>query len=119
MSRYAAMFDRLAAQREGALGIFLMLGDPELATSARLLDEVVEAGADMIEVGIPFSDPVADGPVVLISDIYMNLCKVHIHTEFEGVLRPQPVSQFLSGYDLATAIQQERQELKGLVLQVN
>jgi len=64
MSRYAAMFDRLAAQREGALGIFLMLGDPELATSARLLDEVVEAGADMIEVGIPFSDPVADGPVV-------------------------------------------------------
>src|SRR3954470_22610300 len=41
-----------------------MLGDPDLETSARLLDEVIEGGADMIEVGIPFSDPVADGPVI-------------------------------------------------------
>src|SRR5689334_2903639 len=41
-----------------------MLGDPDLETSARLLDEAVDAGADMIEVGIPFSDPVADGPVI-------------------------------------------------------
>ncbi len=62
MSRYAAMFDRLG--REGAFGAFLMLGDPDLQTSARLLDEAVEAGADMIEVGIPFSDPIADGPVI-------------------------------------------------------
>jgi hypothetical protein len=64
MSRYAAMFDRLAVRREGAFGAFLMLGDPDLGTSARLLDEVVSAGADMIEVGIPYSDPVADGPVI-------------------------------------------------------
>jgi tryptophan synthase alpha chain len=49
---------------EGAFGAFLMLGDPDLQTSARLLDSVVEGGADMIEVGIPFSDPVADGPVI-------------------------------------------------------
>lgn len=62
MSRYAAMFDRLNG--EGAFGAFLMLGDPDLEASARLLDTVVEAGADMIEVGIPFSDPVADGPVI-------------------------------------------------------
>lgn len=64
MSRYTAMFDRLAAAREGAFGAFLMLGDPELETSALLLDSVVAAGADMVEVGIPFSDPVADGPVI-------------------------------------------------------
>ena len=62
MSRYAAMFERLG--REGAFGAFLMLGDPDLETSARLLDALVEGGADMIEVGIPFSDPVADGPVI-------------------------------------------------------
>jgi tryptophan synthase alpha chain len=62
MSRYAQMFERLNG--EGAFGAFLMLGDPDLETSARLLDEVVEGGADMIEVGIPFSDPVADGPVI-------------------------------------------------------
>lgn len=58
MSRYAAMFDCLRS--EGAFGAFVMLGDPE----APSLDLLVEAGADMIEVGIPFSDPVADGPVI-------------------------------------------------------
>ena len=64
MSRYAAMFDRLRQSGEGAFGAFLMLGDPDLTTSARLLDALVEGGADMIEVGIPFSDPIADGPVI-------------------------------------------------------
>jgi tryptophan synthase alpha chain len=62
MSRYAAMFERLGG--EGAFGAFLMLGDPDLATSARLLDAVVGGGADMVELGILFSDPVADGPVI-------------------------------------------------------
>lgn len=62
MSRYAQMFDRLGG--EGALGAFLILGDPDLETSARLLDAVVAGGADLVEVGIPFSDPVADGPVI-------------------------------------------------------
>jgi tryptophan synthase alpha chain len=62
MSRYAAMFHRVDG--EGAFGAFLMLGDPDLKTSARLLDAVVEGGADMVELGIPFSDPIADGPVI-------------------------------------------------------
>jgi tryptophan synthase alpha chain len=56
------MFDRLDGG--GAFGAFLMLGDPDLETSTRLLDAVVDGGADMIELGIPFSDPVADGPVI-------------------------------------------------------
>jgi tryptophan synthase alpha chain len=64
MSRYARMFNRLTAVGEGALGAFLMLGDPDLETSAGLLAAAVEGGADMLEVGIPFSDPVADGPVI-------------------------------------------------------
>ena len=62
MSRYARMFERLGG--EGAFGAFLMLGDPDLETSASLLDAAVEGGADMAEVGVPFSDPVADGPVI-------------------------------------------------------
>ena len=62
MRRYARMFERLGG--EGAFGAFLMLGDPDVNTSAQLLYAVVEGGADMIEVGIPFSDPVADGPVI-------------------------------------------------------
>lgn len=64
MSRYAALFARLAAGGEGALGAFVMLGDPGLAASGDILDALVEAGADMVEVGIPFSDPIADGPVI-------------------------------------------------------
>ena len=62
MNRYGAMFERLGGR--GAFGAFLMLGDPDLETSAALLDAVVAGGADMVEVGIPFSDPVADGPVI-------------------------------------------------------
>jgi tryptophan synthase alpha chain len=58
------MFQRLAGRAEGAFGAFVMLGDPGLSASADILDALVEAGADMLEVGIPFSDPVADGPVI-------------------------------------------------------
>ena len=64
MTRYDAMFARLREAREGAFGAFVMLGDPDLETSGAVLDALVEGGADMLEVGIPFSDPVADGPVI-------------------------------------------------------
>jgi len=60
VSRYGAMF----AKNEGVFGAFVMLGDPDLAMSAAILDELVAGGADMLEVGIPFSDPIADGPVI-------------------------------------------------------
>lgn len=60
--RYAAMFARLEGQ--GAFGAFVMLGDPDFTTCPAILDALVEGGADMIEVGIPFSDPIADGPVI-------------------------------------------------------
>jgi tryptophan synthase alpha chain len=58
------MFARLSAAGEGAFGAFVTLGDPDSETSGRILSRLVESGADMIEVGIPFSDPVADGPVI-------------------------------------------------------
>ena len=64
MTRYPAMFDRLKRRGEGAFGAFAMLGDPDPEASAAILDSLVDGGADMIEVGIPFSDPVADGPVI-------------------------------------------------------
>lgn len=62
MSRYAEMFHRLG--NGGAFGAFVMLGDPSPASSGAILDLLVEGGADMIEVGIPFSDPIADGPTI-------------------------------------------------------
>jgi tryptophan synthase alpha chain len=64
MSRYAALFERLSGRGEGAFGAFAMLGDPDLQASGAILDALVAGGADMIEVGIPFSDPIADGPVI-------------------------------------------------------
>lgn len=64
MTRYAAMFDRCARLGQGALGAFLMLGDPGIAESEAYLDALVAGGADMVELGIPFSDPVADGPAI-------------------------------------------------------
>jgi len=62
--RYAAMFARLREQGEGAFGAFAMLGDPDPESSLAILDVLARSGADMLEVGIPFSDPVADGPVI-------------------------------------------------------
>jgi tryptophan synthase alpha chain len=73
MSRYSRMFERLSKSGEGALGAFVMLGDPDSLTSASVLDALVVGGADMIEVGIPFSDPVADGPVIQAA-AYRALC---------------------------------------------
>jgi tryptophan synthase alpha chain len=60
VTRYVAMF----ARNEGALGAFVMLGDPGIAGCEAHLDALVAGGADMIELGIPFSDPIADGPVI-------------------------------------------------------
>lgn len=65
--RYGAMFDRLRDRGEGAFGAFLTIGDPDLETSFDILVALVEGGADMLEVGIPFSDPVADGPAIAAS----------------------------------------------------
>lgn len=62
--RMHACFERLTAAGEGAFIPFLVLGDPDLETSSKLLRAAIEAGADALEVGIPFSDPIADGPVI-------------------------------------------------------
>jgi tryptophan synthase alpha chain len=64
MSRYATMFARLARAGEGAFIPFAMLGDPNPAVSAVVLEALVAGGADALELGLPFSDPVADGPVI-------------------------------------------------------
>lgn len=63
MSPIAAAFARCREEERAAFVPFLMAGDPDLATSARLLEALAAGGADLIEVGVPFSDPVADGPV--------------------------------------------------------
>lgn len=64
MSRIADRFATLAQKGERALVPFVTAGDPGLAELPAILDMLQDAGADVVEVGIPFSDPIADGPVI-------------------------------------------------------
>lgn len=64
MSRFTKLFQTVAEQKRPAYIPFLMLGDPTLALSLASIEAVIAGGADAIELGIPFSDPVADGPTV-------------------------------------------------------
>jgi len=64
MSRIAARFEDLARSRRKALIPYITAGDPSPALTLPLLEALVEAGADLIELGVPFSDPMADGPVI-------------------------------------------------------
>lgn len=69
MSRLDATFERLRARGERALVAYLMAGDPSLAETERLVIEAERRGADVIELGVPFSDPLADGPVIQRADV--------------------------------------------------
>lgn len=64
MSRIATTFDALKAQGRKALIPFVTAGDPHPAATVALMQAMAEAGADVIELGVPFSDPMADGPVI-------------------------------------------------------
>ncbi|HXD96104.1 MAG TPA: tryptophan synthase subunit alpha [Candidatus Acidoferrum sp.] len=69
MSRIDATFERLRAKGERALVAYLMAGDPSLAETERLVIEAERRGADVVELGVPFSDPLADGPVIQRADV--------------------------------------------------
>ncbi len=64
MGRIAATFQRLKQQGETALIPFITAGDPSLTVTEELIHALVDAGADIIELGFPFSDPMADGPTI-------------------------------------------------------
>ena len=64
MSRIQAVFKQLAANGKKALIPFVTAGDPDPALTVPLMHALVEAGVDAIELGVPFSDPMADGPVI-------------------------------------------------------
>lgn len=64
MSRIAQCFEALRAQGRSALVPYITAGDPEPGVTVELMRALVEGGADLIELGVPFSDPMADGPVI-------------------------------------------------------
>ena len=63
-ARLSLRFQRVAAERRAALLTFVMAGDPDAETSSAILASLPGAGADIVELGMPFSDPIADGPVI-------------------------------------------------------
>ena len=63
-SRIEARFAKCHAEGRAALVTFLMCGDPDLATALSILKALPGAGADVIEIGMPFTDPMADGPSI-------------------------------------------------------
>ena len=63
------MFNRLKKRSEGAFIPFVVAGDPDFETSLDIVRTYVDNGADALEIGFPFSDPVADGPTVQAADL--------------------------------------------------
>jgi tryptophan synthase alpha chain len=64
MNPIDSLFQRLRATKRKAFMPFVTAGDPDIAFTRELLPAVAETGADLIEIGFPFSDPIADGPVI-------------------------------------------------------
>ncbi|MFR2697539.1 MAG: tryptophan synthase subunit alpha, partial [Proteus mirabilis] len=64
MSRYQLCFEALAQKQQGAFVPFVTLGDPDAELSLKIIDALIEGGADALEIGIPFTDPLADGPTI-------------------------------------------------------
>lgn len=64
MDRYQSLFQRLANAKQGAFVPFVTIGDPNPDQSLEIMKTLVESGADALELGMPFSDPLADGPTI-------------------------------------------------------
>ncbi|MBU8901096.1 MAG: tryptophan synthase subunit alpha, partial [Victivallales bacterium] len=64
MSRISKTFDTCKQEKRNALVVYLTMGCPDLKESATLVTKLIDAGADIIELGVPFSDPMADGVVI-------------------------------------------------------
>ncbi len=69
MKTYKQVFSELKEQNKMALIPFFVIGDPDFDTSLEIVKAAIDAGADVLELGIPFSDPIADGPTIQKADI--------------------------------------------------
>jgi tryptophan synthase alpha chain len=69
MKTYNELFFELSEQKRAALIPFFVIGDPDFDTSLDIVKAAIDAGADILELGIPFSDPIADGPTIQKADI--------------------------------------------------
>ena len=68
MKSYNEVFSELKKKKEGALVAFIAAGDPDYETSIEIVKKIVGSGADILEIGLPFSDPIADGKTIQAAD---------------------------------------------------
>ena len=92
-TRIAAAFAALKAKGQMAFMPFVTVGDPDVATSISLIRELATRGVDLIEVGFPYSDPIADGPVIQASYTRALSRGLHVNEIFAGI------QQLTSGVD--------------------
>lgn len=83
MRSYREVFSELKGQNRAALIPFFVLGDPDFDTSAELIKTAIDAGADILELGVPFSDPIADGPTIQKADIRALHQGMNVHKALE------------------------------------
>ncbi|BCG59909.1 tryptophan synthase subunit alpha [Paenibacillus sp. URB8-2] len=86
-NRMDLAFRRLKEQGRAALIPFLTVGDPDLETSLAIIAELEAAGADMVELGVPYSDPLADGPVIQRASARALQGNIHLRTCMEAALK--------------------------------
>jgi tryptophan synthase alpha chain len=111
MSRLAARFSAIQAEQSKALITFITAGDPDLATTEEMILLLENSGADVIELGVPFSDPMADGPTIqrsseralgsgtTLHDIIKLVKRVRTRTEIPIVLMGYLNPVYAYGYD--------------------
>jgi len=80
------MFKRLSLLKEGCFVPFVILGDPSLEISIKIIEILIKNGADALEIGIPFSDPLADGPIIQKASLRA-LSKKNTFSEYFEILK--------------------------------
>lgn len=83
MRMYKQVFSELKAAGKTALIPFFVIGDPDIDTSFEIIKTAIDAGADVLELGIPFSDPIADGPTIQKADIRSLRNGITVHKALE------------------------------------
>jgi len=87
MRTYREVFSELKEQNRPALVPFFVIGDPDFDTSIAIVKTAIDAGADILELGIPFSDPIADGPTIQKADIRAMAGGMNVRKALEFVRR--------------------------------
>ncbi len=100
MSRIDQVFKKLRGKGRSALIPFVMAGDPDLASTEILVRQMGQAGADLIELGVPYSDPLADGPVIQAASLRALQRGVNLKSVFSLAenLKGEPVPFVLMTY---------------------